>query len=233
MLGSGFGENCSGSWTKPTRSMDVDRDKIHGHIYVLSIENQFIAYEYRKGASPVNKREMHPAFFDELTRYLARNGLAGLLGLQVLNSPTVLGERMLEFVLGREGTVMLGEQDVNHGGIYRITGWSFEQSEDGIVSVKGGEQDVNHGGIYRITGWSFEQSEDGIVSVKGGEQDVNHGGIYRITGWSFEQSEDGIVSVKGGESHARTVRGTHQVFTGGKPLPTVEVVQKVLHEGVI
>ncbi len=174
MLGSGFGENFSGSWTKPTRSMDVDRDKIHGHIYVLSIENQFIAYEYRKGASPVNKREMHPAFFDELTKYLARNDLAGLLGLQVLNSPTVLGERMLEFVLGREGTVMLGEQDVNHGGIYRITGWSFEQSEDGIISVKGGE------------------------------------------------------------SHARTVRGTHQVFTDGKPLPTVEAVQKVLHEeGVI
>lgn len=51
MLGSGFGENCSGSWTKPTRSMDVDRDKIHGHIYVLSIENQFIACQQEGDAS--------------------------------------------------------------------------------------------------------------------------------------------------------------------------------------
>ncbi len=49
-----------------------------------SIEDQFIAYEYRKGASPVNKREMHPAFFDELIKYLARNDLAGLLGQSLI-----------------------------------------------------------------------------------------------------------------------------------------------------
>ena len=41
-------------------------------------------------------------------------------------------------------------------------------------------------------------------------------------------------SAKGGQSHVKTVRGTHQVFTGGKPLPTVEAVQDALrNEGVI
>ncbi len=67
---------------------------------------------------------------------------------------------------------------------------------------------------------------EGTVMLR--EQNVNHGG-YRITGWSFEQSEDGIISVKGGESHAKTVKGTHQVFTDGKSLPTVKI-QNVLHE---
>lgn len=70
--------------------MDVDKDKIHGHIYVLSIENQFIAYEYRKGASPVNKREMHPTFFDEPIKYLERNDLAGLLAPTRLPLPSML-----------------------------------------------------------------------------------------------------------------------------------------------
>ena len=67
------------------------------------------------------------------------NNLVGVLGLQFLDHPVVLVERMLEFILGGEETTMLGEQDVNHGGIYRVTGWSFAPNDNGIISVKGGE----------------------------------------------------------------------------------------------
>lgn len=63
---------------------------------------------------------MHSAFFNELIKYLKRNDLAELLELQVLNSLTVLKERMLKFILDRERTVMLREQDVNYEDIYKI-----------------------------------------------------------------------------------------------------------------
>ena len=46
---------------------------------------------------------------------------------------------MLEFVLGEDATVMLREQDVDHGGIYQITGWSLERGRDGIISVNNSE----------------------------------------------------------------------------------------------
>ncbi|KAL8725171.1 MAG: hypothetical protein Q9166_007525, partial [cf. Caloplaca sp. 2 TL-2023] len=174
MLGVDLGKDSPGYWTKPTNSADIDKDNIHGHIYVLSSKNDFVAYEYREGPSMDVRKGVNPSFFPQLAMYLVRNNLAGVLGLQVLDRLAVGSETMLEFVLGESGTAMLREQDVNHGGIYRITGWTFQQDGEGIISVNGGE------------------------------------------------------------SHAKTVRGTHQVFTGSKPLPTLEAVKDVLHkEGIV
>lgn len=174
MLGVGLGTGSPGYWTKPTKYANVDKDSIHGHIYVLSSENHFIAYEYREEPSADKWKQVHPSFFSELALHLVTKDLAGVLGLQVLDRPAVSSERMLEFILGGEATAMLREQDVNHGGIYRVTGWSFGQDEDGIISVKGNE------------------------------------------------------------SHAKTTKGTHQVFIDGKPLPTLEAVTDVLYkEGII
>jgi len=61
------------------------------------------------------------------------------------------------------------------------------------------------------------------------DSDASYGKIYRITGWSTG-GEDGIVSFSGQESHAGTTRGTHQVFTNGKPLPTIEALKDFLRE---
>ena len=123
MLGVGLGTDSPGFWTKPTKSASVDRNSIHGHRYVLSsLENRFIAYEYRGGPSTDDWKQVRPSFFSELAQYLVANDLAGVLRLQVLNRPTLSQERMLEFVLGGEATAMLREQDVNHEGIYRTTG---------------------------------------------------------------------------------------------------------------
>jgi hypothetical protein len=170
----GIGTDSMGYWTQPTKSADVDKDNVHGHIYVLSSENHFLAYEYRGGPATDTWKHVDPSFFPQLAQYLLRNNLAGVLGLQVLDRRAALSGEMLEFVLGEQGTAMLRAQDVNHGGIYRVTGWSFKRDKDGIISVSGGE------------------------------------------------------------SHAKTTKGTHQVFTSGKPLPTIEAVKNVLHkEGII
>ncbi|KAL8898816.1 MAG: hypothetical protein Q9207_006515 [Kuettlingeria erythrocarpa] len=174
MLGVDLGTDSLGYWTQPTKSADIDKDNVHGHIYVLSSKNHFVAYEYRGGPATDSCKHVHPSFFQQLAQYLHSNNLAGVLGLQVLDNQAASPGEMLEFILGEQGTAMLRAQDVNHGGIYRNTGWSFRQDEEGIISVSGGE------------------------------------------------------------SHALTVKGTHQVFTSGKPLPTIEAVQNVLRkEGII
>jgi len=174
MLGVDLGTDSRGYWTQPTKYADVDRDNVHGHIYVLSSESHFVAYEYREGPAMDTAKQVHSSFFSQLAQHLVQNELAGVLGLQILDRQAACSETMLEFVLGEQGTAILREQDVNHGGIHRVTGWSFRQNKDGIVSVSGGE------------------------------------------------------------SHAKTTRGTHQVFTGGMPLPTVEAVRNFLHEeGII
>jgi len=59
------------------------------------------------------------------------------------------------------------------------------------------------------------------------------GSIYRTTGWVLG-GEDGITTFKGGESHAKTTKGTHQVFIDGKPLSTIDALMAALRgEGII
>lgn len=68
---------------------------------------------------------------------------------------------------------------------------------------------------------------------------VNDTEIYRTTGWN---AADKITDLKGNEtSHAKTTKGTHQVFVDGKPLPDVDsevdaevlVVEALRKAGVI
>lgn len=173
MLGVHLGTDSVSYWTQPTKSATIDKDDVPGHIYVLSSENRFIAYEYRGGPATDACKHVHPSFFLQLAQYLLQKILAGVLGLQVLDRRAASSEEMLEFVLGEQGTAMLRAQDVNHGGIYRVTGSSFRQDGDGMISVSGGE------------------------------------------------------------SHATTTKGTHQVFTGGKPLPTIDAVKNFLRKEAI
>lgn len=67
---------------------------------------------------------------------------------------------------------------------------------------------------------------------------VNPTETYRTTGWN---AVEGITDLKGNESsHAKTTKGTHQVFTDGKALPDVggefdaeEVIIEALREAGI
>jgi len=77
----------------------------------------------------------------------------------------------------------------------------------------------------------FVLGEQGTAMLRA--QDLNHRGIYQVTGCSFSQDGDGMISVSGGESHATTTKGTHQVFTSGKSLPTIDAVKNLLRKEAI
>ncbi|KAK7177950.1 hypothetical protein PSPO01_15999 [Paraphaeosphaeria sporulosa] len=72
---------------------------------------------------------------------------------------------------------------------------------------------------------------DGTVMLPADQ--VNPTEIYRTTGWN---AVEGTIDLKGNEtSHAKTTKGTHQVFTDGKALPDVGVdldAEEVIVEGL-
>lgn len=119
-----FRRELSGYWTKPTPFEIILANPVHGHIYTLSSDNRLPAYEYRDGLTPKNVTDINEAFFQELSTYLTSNMLAGLLSLEVLEVTSSPRPQMLEFVLARQGTVMVKEEAA-HRDTYRVTGWSF------------------------------------------------------------------------------------------------------------
>jgi len=86
----------------------------------------------------------------ELSEYLSSNMLAGLLSLEVLEDTLSPQPQMLEFVLPGQGTIMVKEEEVAYANIYRVTGWSFTQDGNGIVSVKGHETHAGVNGRHEI-----------------------------------------------------------------------------------
>ena len=72
------------------------------------------------------------------------------MGLEVLEDTSSPQPQMLEFVLAGQGTVMVKEEEIAHANIYRVTGWSFAQDEDGNVSVKGNETHAAANGVHQI-----------------------------------------------------------------------------------
>ena len=151
MLGSSFKGRVSGYWTKPTPFEAINSNPIHGHIYTLSPDNRLLAYEYREGDAPKRAADIDQAFFGELSKYLSSNQLAGLLGLEVLEDTSSPQPQTLEFVLAGEGTVMIKEEEVAYANISRVTGWSFAQDENGIISIKGHETHASPAnGVHQI-----------------------------------------------------------------------------------
>lgn len=63
----------------------------------------------------------------------------GLEVLEELEDKSSPQPQMLEFVLAGQGTVIVKEEEAAYANIYRVTGWSVAQDEDGIISVKGHE----------------------------------------------------------------------------------------------
>lgn len=122
-----------GCWTKPTNLEDLNLQEIHGHIFCLTPEGKFQAYEYREGFSA--PLDVDPAFFQELAEYLLVNQITSLLGLQVLNK--TISPLMCEFVMQNDGTVMLEADDVKRWVPYRTTGYMSDEA--GIKELKGNE----------------------------------------------------------------------------------------------
>lgn len=141
--------NIRGIWTRPTSITELDLSNIHGHIFALSSECRFTAYEYREGPPPAMNSNDN-IFIAQFAAFLQKHDLADLLGLQVLAEYRA---KMQEFDLsgsGPEGVVMLNAEDTNIEKIYRVTGWSTEADKTtGMEELKGNDvhapmQNGNH-----------------------------------------------------------------------------------------
>jgi len=107
-------------WTRTTAIQTIDLSNVHGHIFVLT-EHGFHPYEYQEGPMP-DLSGVDEAFFPQLTDYITRNNLEGLLGLQVVDGNNTA--QMLELILPN-ATVMLNESDLVGCNRTRQTGWKF------------------------------------------------------------------------------------------------------------
>ena len=121
MLGTNI-EEPYGRWTKVTATEMIDPSEIHGHVFALSPAGGFVAYEYQDGPVP-DLSTINDAFFAELSRYLAKNDLSSLLGLQVRVEG--VPESIVELILD-QGTIILDGSAVHGCSPYRQTGWTFE-----------------------------------------------------------------------------------------------------------
>ncbi|KAJ2897097.1 hypothetical protein MKZ38_004976 [Zalerion maritima] len=127
-----------GCWTRPTDISGLDVGNIHGHIFALSPNGQFQAYEYRQeGPPPMSPNDN--AFVAALKAYLQNHGLGSLIGLQVLNEDK--DKQLQEFVLGdNNGAVMLDAEDTRITESCRVTGYVVIKTEEsGVTELKGNE----------------------------------------------------------------------------------------------
>ncbi|KAI1774176.1 hypothetical protein F4818DRAFT_442335 [Hypoxylon cercidicola] len=122
--------NARGIWTRPTSITELDLSNIHGHIFVLSSDCRFTAYEYREGPPPAMNSNDN-IFIAQFAKFLQKHGLTDLLGLQVLAGYRA---KMQEFDLSGSGP----------------EGWSTEADKTtGIIELKGNDvhapmQNGNH-----------------------------------------------------------------------------------------
>lgn len=127
-------------WTRPVKVERVDQEHVHGHVFILDSDGQFMPYEYRQGAPP----PMAPgdsAFVDSVKEYLVREGLGRLIGIQLLQHTLDSNESgdMLEFVLSdNHGTVMMDSRITKSYKAYRTTGWAVDH-QAGISELSGAE----------------------------------------------------------------------------------------------
>ena len=124
-----------GLWTRPTKADQLDLGALHGYVFVLGPDGGFHPYEYRQEAPPPMTANDN-AFIAAVQKYLELNGLAGIIGIELLSQDT-FGKWMKEFVLSdSDGTIMLPADAVNPTETYRTTGWN---AVEGIIDVKGNE----------------------------------------------------------------------------------------------
>ncbi|KAK7414964.1 hypothetical protein QQZ08_012466 [Neonectria magnoliae] len=116
-----------GCWTRPTNISGLDIGNMHGHIFALSPNGRFQAYDPNDDA-----------FVAALEAYLQKHGLGSLIGLQILNEDK--DKQLQEFVLGdNNGAVMVDAEDTNIMESYRVTGYVVETDESGVTELKGNE----------------------------------------------------------------------------------------------
>ena len=149
MLGTTFGHGLAGYWTQPQLYETLLTVPVHGHVFVVNSAKCLLPYEYREGKAPTAAIDTGPVFFEELSAYLTLNKLEQLLGLQVLEE-RLDSQLLMEFVIAEQATAMIKSEHAAQSDIYRVTGWTFTQTMDGSISVKGKETHASQNGIHKI-----------------------------------------------------------------------------------
>jgi hypothetical protein len=144
----------------------LNLDDIHGHIFAVNPNGQFMAYGYRERAPP----PMNPndnAFVAQFKAFLQDHNLSDLIGLQVLAEHE--SRKMQEYDLsgsGPEGVVMLDAEDTAIDEVYRITGWSAETAKPGGSELKGNDVHAAlKSGNHKIFQDSKLLDEDDLINL--------------------------------------------------------------------
>ncbi len=139
MIGTAVNNGPIRCWTRPVPFTELRDSSLHGHIYALSKENHFVAYEFREGTAPPKVQTVQDAFFEEILGYLIAHKLTSILGLEVLEEGFELCDQTHEFVIEGQGTVMVLEEGLMYKNSFRVTGWSVVEGHDGIFCFKGNQ----------------------------------------------------------------------------------------------
>lgn len=136
MLGSAFGDGSVRRWTRPVLFQELPTSQFYGHIYALSPDHRFVAYEFLEGAAPQGTTLVDDAFFEELIEYLVSHKLTSVLGLEVLGHDSDPYQQIFEFVIAGQATAMVLGEDLKFKSVFQITGWCLAV-DDGIFTFKG------------------------------------------------------------------------------------------------
>lgn len=91
-------------WTKTVSVAELAAKPIHGHVFRLQPDGSFVVYEFHEGEARLNDENIRSAPFQDFADFLHRNGPAGLLALEVLDSPQ--DHAKMELQVGPQGTVL-------------------------------------------------------------------------------------------------------------------------------
>ncbi|EXA30779.1 hypothetical protein FOVG_17878 [Fusarium oxysporum f. sp. pisi HDV247] len=136
-----------GKWIRPMDIHDLDLTNTHGYLFKLGSDGHPRAYKYREGPLP-DLAGVSPDFLYELNRYLQDNQLNDLLALGVTDSM----EGLVEFDLGRNGTVLLKQEQANYGRLIKETEFVYHEGGDGSRQLKGNAQhaETTTPGVHKV-----------------------------------------------------------------------------------
>lgn len=162
-----------GYWTEPTPILDIERHKIHGHIFSVDTRTSegkelvvLIPSEFHEGPL-VGFDNIDSNFFTEIVGCLWLRGLQNTLGLEAIQGQA---RKMVEFsfdtgsLLVEENYVRADLMDERRGQFtFQETGWTVTVTDDGLVDTTGETRCVVTGGTHlKVTNTQVKNVSDAI-----------------------------------------------------------------------
>lgn len=188
MLNSIFRRELSDYWIRFI-FFDIDFSNLfYKYIFILSTENQFLLYEYRRDKLCKRVLKIDNVFFQTPFSYLRAHKLTEILTLEILKYTTNALLYIWKFVLGKQRTVQVHKNNrVAQTSTYRIIGWSFAQNKNNTISVKRYETHASIGNCkYRVfTDRKIIRKIDNVLNLFLHEKRFNNSSINKLSNKSF------------------------------------------------